>query len=238
MKETLFLVPGLLCDAIVWEHQASALSAFYDVRIPDLTRANSIAEMAADILADAPPLFSIAGHSMGARVALEVISVAPHRVRRIALLDTGVHPVGEDEPARRQELLDVSGTHGMRALADRWLPPMVRQGALDRDASLREKLYAMVERMSPEIHRNQIAALLNRPDASALLNVIDCPVLVGVGAEDRWSPPEQHASIAAAIPHARYVVFPASGHMAPMEAPDDVTAALLEWMRVEPGSGE
>lgn len=231
MRETVYLVPGLLCDAIVWEHQHAALSANYDVRIPDLTRQSSITEMADDILAQAPARFSIAGHSMGARVALAVIAKAPDRVERIALLDTGVHPASADEPERRQVLLDISAQSGMRAMADRWLPPMVRNGALDADPVLRDKLYAMVERMSPQIHRAQIAALLGRPDPRAHLQAIACPTLIGVGDQDRWSPPVQHEAMAAAIPHACYVVFPDSGHMAPMEAPQAVTAALQQWLR-------
>ncbi|MEJ7925710.1 alpha/beta hydrolase [Sphingobium sp. AN641] len=233
MRETIYLVPGLLCDSTVWEHQHTVLAADYDVIVPDLTRQCSIGQMAIDILADAPARFSIAGHSMGARVALAVVDQAPERVDRIALLDTGVHPATTDEPVRRQELLDISARSGMRALADRWLPPMVKDGTLDADPSLREKLYAMVERMSPQIHRNQIGALLGRPDARTQLGAIACPVLIGVGEQDRWSPPEQHEAIAAAIPHARYVVFPDSGHMAPMEAPTAVTEALQYWLRAQ-----
>jgi pimeloyl-ACP methyl ester carboxylesterase len=169
---------------------------------------------------------------MGARVALEVLTLGSDRVSRIALLDTGTHPVGQNEVATRQELLDVSANLGMQALADRWLPPMVKNGLLDRDPVLRSKLFAMVLRMTPAIHRNQIQALLTRPDARTQLSAIRCPVLIGVGAEDRWSPPAQHAEIAAAVANARYVIFAGSGHMAPLETPELVTAALAEWMRV------
>lgn len=230
-RETVILVPGLLCDQTVWQHQKAALSAHYDVQIADMTRQDSIVGMAAQVLADAPRRFSIAGHSMGARVALAVWQQAPQRVQRLALLDTGVHPAGPDEWPKRQAMLDISASLGMTALADAWLPPMVKHGLLDANPQLRAVLYAMVERMSPAIHRAQIAALVGRPDARDLLPLIRCPVLVGVGALDRWSPPEQHVEIAAAIAHARCVVFADSGHMAPMEAPEAVSDALLQWMR-------
>ncbi|AOG00764.1 alpha/beta hydrolase family protein [Blastomonas sp. RAC04] len=234
-RETVILVPGLLCDAAIWEHQIAALSADYDVRIPDLTGQDSIAAMAAHVLADAPPRFAIAGHSMGARVALEVWQQAPERVERLALLDTAVHPAGPDELPKRQAMLDISANHGMTALADAWLPPMVKDGLLDADLAVRAALYAMVERMSPAIHRAQITALLGRPDARPLLPLIGRPVLIGVGALDRWSPPAQHEEIAAAIPHARYVVFEGSGHMAPMEAAQAVSDALWQWMHEPEG---
>lgn len=237
-RETIILVPGLLCDDAVWEHQNAVLSRHYDVIIPHLTEQDSIAAMAAHVLAVAPERFSIVGHSMGARVALDVWRQAPERVSRLALLDTGVHPASADELPKRQASLDISGTKGMRALADVWLPPMVKAGLLEADIVLRERLYAMVERMTPAIHRQQIAALLNRPDARPLLTQISCPVLVGVGALDQWSSPEQHEKMAEAIRHVHYVVFQDSGHMAPMEAPEAVTDALLEWMRAVRGGCE
>lgn len=231
IREALILVPGLLCDGAVWEHQIAVLSPRYDILVPDLTRFDRLEAMAAHILNNALDRFSIAGHSMGARVALEVWRQAPERVLRLALFDTGVHPPSPDEPAKRQAMLDISAGQGMTALADAWLPPMVEPGRLESDHALRAKLYAMVERMNPAIHLAQITALLHRPDAAPLLSQIGCPVLVGVGENDRWSPPDQHRLIAAAIPGAQMTIFAGSGHMAPMEAPAAVTAALEEWLQ-------
>jgi len=229
-RETVILVPGLLCDADVWTHQIAALSPPHEDIVPDLTRHDSLQGMAAHILDSAPERFSIIGHSMGGRVTLEVFRLAPERVARIGLLDTGVHPAPPEELSKRQAMLDISAGQGMTALADAWLPPMVRPGLLDTDPALRTTLYAMVERMTPAIHRQQITALINRPDAAPLLSQITCPALVGVGELDQWSPPEQHVPIAEAMAGAAMVVFEGAGHMAPMEAPDAVNAALLEWM--------
>lgn len=232
MRDTLFLLPGLLCDAVVWAHQTHALDTEYDVRVPDFRALDSIEAMADAVLEQAPARFSVAGHSMGARVALELVRRVPDRVRRLALFDTGIHPVRPGEAERRQELINLGRNDGMRALADAWLPPMVREGRLNADPVLRDTLYSMVERMTPTVHRNHIAALLGRPDAMPHLGAIRCPVLVGVGRDDRWSPPAQHEMIVAAIPDARYVVFEGSGHMAPMEVPEAVTQALRDWMTV------
>ena len=35
MREALFLLPGLLCDAVVWRHQQRALGQRYGIHIPD-----------------------------------------------------------------------------------------------------------------------------------------------------------------------------------------------------------
>ncbi len=168
-------------------------------------------------------------------MALEVVRLAPERVERLALLDTGVHPRREGEAEKRQMLVDLAERDGMVALAERWLPPMVHpDGPLV--AAIMPGLLEMVARMTPAIHTRQIRALLNRPDAAAGLSAITCPVLLGVGEKDLWSPPAQHEAMAASIPHARFVVFKDAGHMAPVEAPEAVTAALLDWLAEPPPS--
>jgi pimeloyl-ACP methyl ester carboxylesterase len=88
----------------------------------------------------------------------------------------------------------------------------------------------MVQRATPAIYAGQIKALLERPDAVLGLSAIACPVLIGVGRQDVWSPPSQHEAMAQAIAHAHYVVFENSGHMAPVEAPAAVTLALRTWL--------
>jgi pimeloyl-ACP methyl ester carboxylesterase len=98
------------------------------------------------------------------------------------------------------------------------------------DDALMARLKAMVMRYTPEQHRGQIRALLDRPDPRPLLSTISCPTLVMVGRQDRWSPPAQHEEIAAAIPNAELVVIEDSGHMTPVEQPERVSLELLRWL--------
>ncbi len=228
-RDTVFLLPGLLCDAGIWRHQVEALALAHEVRVADFTAFDSLSRMAVSVLEAAPDRFSLAGHSMGARVALEIMRRAPERVDRLALLDTGVHPPRPGEAEQRRILVDLVQTSGMQALAERWLPPMVHS-ARHGEAAIMAPLQQMVLRMSPEIFRRQVRALLNRADATDVLRTITCPVLIAVGELDQWSPPAQHEAIARLIPQARYVVFPGSGHMSPIETPEAVSSALIQWL--------
>jgi pimeloyl-ACP methyl ester carboxylesterase len=230
MKPVLVLIPGLLCDGIVWEQQIHDLRASCDIRMADLREWSSISAMAENVLALNPGPISVAGHSMGARVALEMYRLAPDRIVRLALLDTGIHPAAEDEAAKRQGLVELGRSRGMRALAAQWLPPMVRPGALEQDPELKHALLEMVDRMDAEIHQRQIEALLDRPDARDTLASVRCPILLGVGEFDAWSPPARHREMARLVPHAHLEIFPEAGHMAPMENPEAVTTALKAWM--------
>jgi pimeloyl-ACP methyl ester carboxylesterase len=223
------LLPGLLCDASIWSSQIAALRPHAEVAVADFSQHDSLQDMARAALALKPGRLVVIGHSMGARVALEMFRAAPDRIARLSLLDTGIHRVREGEEANRQVLVDLPFQQGMGALADRWLPPMVHDARVD-DPRLMEPLKAMVMRATPEQHQRQIRALLNRPDVRPLLSTIRCPVLLMVGRQDRWSPVAQHEEIAALIPGAELVVIEESGHMSPVEQPDQVTDTLLHWL--------
>jgi pimeloyl-ACP methyl ester carboxylesterase len=230
MKNTLFLLPGLLCDAQVWAHQAQYLNGLVDIRIPDFSPFDSLDAMADAVLLEAPEKFLVAGHSMGGRVALQLLHKAPGRISKLALLDTGTHAVKPGEAEKRQVLIDLAEKEGMGALARAWAPPMVHP-ARHNDATLMDAIYAMVERYDVQGFRNQIKALLGRPDALPFLAKAPAGTLVLCGREDAWSPPEQHAVISHALPDQPPVtIIDNSGHMAPMEQPEAVSTALRKWL--------
>ena len=227
--KTVFLLPGLLCDDAIWRHQRLALEREFDVRIPRFLGLNNIEAMAERVLAQAPPQFSVAGHSMGGRVALQIHRRARERIARLMLLDTGVAPMRAGEAEERQVLIDLARTKGMKALAEAWLPGMVREERWN-DKPLMTDLAAMVERASVEEFAGQIEALLHRPDAQSELARITCPTTIVCGRQDNWSPLDRHEMIHRAVPHSKLVVIERSGHMTPAEQPVAVTQALRDWL--------
>jgi pimeloyl-ACP methyl ester carboxylesterase len=227
------LLPGLVCDAAVWAHARASLEAHAPVSIPDYGLLDSLGAMAEQVLRDSPPRFALAGHSMGGRVALEVLRRAPQRVSALALLDTGVAPLpageaGEREAAGRHELLAIAREHGMAAMAQRWVQGMVWSPRL-ADRALVQGVIDMFARRGADMFAAQIRALLARPDASGLLAGIRCPTLVLCGEQDSWAPAQRHREMAAKIPGATLVLVPECGHMCTMERPERVTRALLDW---------
>lgn len=225
---TVVLIPGLLCDETVWQHAVKQLSRMYPIFVADLSTQDSLKLMAQDILASCRGSLMVAGHSMGGRVALEMVRQAPKRIAKLVLLDTGIHPCKEGEEGPRRELVNLAYEKGMEALAERWLPPMVHPDRLD-DQRLMDTLYSMVTRMTPELHERQITALLNRPDAESIVGTIQCPTLLVVGRQDAWSPLSQHEDMQTRIPGAKLKVIEEAGHFSPIERPKEVTAALETW---------
>lgn len=233
--KTLFLLCGLLCDDVVWQAQADALRGDYDVRVFSFQGFDSLGMMAQAVLADAPPKFSLAGHSMGGRVALEVYRRAPGQVERLALLDTGYEPVAEGEAERRAIFVRQAFKDGIDSIAAAWGLPMLAPEHRDH-LELRQAVFDMVGRMSPEIYEGQVRALLSRPDAADVLHALSCPTLVLCGLQDGWSPPERHTHMASMVRHHMLRLIDHCGHMSMMEQPEAVLAAMREWLAL-PGRG-
>ncbi|WP_287989495.1 alpha/beta fold hydrolase [Piscinibacter sp.] len=232
------LLPGLMCDGAVWADQVAALGAARTIVVPTYGELDSLGAMAEHVLTLVPPgRLAVAGHSMGGRVAFEILRRVPERVARLALLDTSYHPLpegdaGERERAGRLALLAIAREQGMRAMAREWAQGMLHPSRLG--TPLFEAVLDMFERRTPVQFAAQIEALLARPDATALLGQIRVPTLLLCGREDGWSPPARHEFMQAHIAGARLVVLERCGHMSTMEQPAAVTAALARWL-AEPG---
>ena len=223
----MLLIPGLLCDQFVWQPMQQALGG--NGLIADLSTQDSLTTMAEDCLARYPGPLRVAGHSMGARVALEMARLAPSRIDRLALLDTGIHPLREGEIEKRQAMIRLAYDKGMAALADTWLPGMVYEPH-QQNRQLMEGLHAMVCAKDADLHARQITALINRPDAAAYIGQIEIPTLLMVGRKDLWSPPAQHEQMQALMPQASLSIIEEAGHFAPLEQPDQLTPKLLAFL--------
>lgn len=233
-SESLVLVPGLVCDKAVWRGQITELSGRWNVHVASHGLSSSLAAMAERLLADAPPRFALAGHSMGGRVALEVLARAPERVTRLALLDTGFEALapgeaGERERAGRYRLRDLARREGMLALGREWAVGMVHPDRL-ADAAFMDGIHQMIARAPLAQFEAQIEALLARPDRSALLPTIRIPTLVLCGNEDSWSPIGRHAEMVRRIPGSVLAAIPHCGHMSTMEQPAAVNRAMRVWL--------
>jgi pimeloyl-ACP methyl ester carboxylesterase len=224
-----------MCDHTVWDTQITDLSDIADARSMEWgLEHTSLVKMAEAVLATAPDRFALAGHSMGGRVAFEVYRLAPERVTRIAVMDTGVAPLaageaGAEEERGRRRLLDLAFQQGIRPMAMEWLKGMLPAYRQD-DAPLVDAIVRMFERKTPELFLIQQEALLGRLDARPVLGQIHCPALVLTGQDDIWSPPVRHQEIAAGIAGSTLVLIPKSGHMSTMERPAEVTAAMRAWL--------
>jgi pimeloyl-ACP methyl ester carboxylesterase len=229
MRTSLILVPGLLCDAALWAHQARHLADFADVRIAETMRDDTIAGMAKRLLETAPDRFALAGLSMGGYVAFEVIRQGAERVSRLALLNTAAVPDDAARRKNRQDLIRLAQSGRFKGVTPRLLPLFLHPDRLD-DAPLTRAVMAMAARVGRDVFLDQQKAIMARADSRPLLDGIRAPTLVLCGRGDALIPVERHVEIANGIPGARLSVIEDCGHLSTMERPQAVTAMLRDWL--------
>jgi pimeloyl-ACP methyl ester carboxylesterase len=225
------LVPGLNCSARLYAEQIPALWRFGPVMVADHTHDASIAAIAGQILANAPPVFALVGLSLGGYIAFEIMRQAPQRVGRLALLDTSARPDTAELTARRQAPMARARAGKLIEVADESFVFFVHPNRYG-DVALRAVVRAMAEETGAEAYLRQQQAIIGRPDSRPMLGAIQCPTVMLVGEQDRGTPPELAREIAAGIAGARLVVVPDCGHLSTLERPQAVTKALVEWMQV------
>jgi pimeloyl-ACP methyl ester carboxylesterase len=228
----------------IWEEQIAALCARQRVVAPDLRGfgqsgvtpgcvtvdqfADDLAAML-DALGIAEPVV-LAGLSMGGYVALRFFEMHRARLAGLVLCDTRAAADTPQAAAARRESATRIEQEGLAALAEAMLPKMLSPATIARRGEVVERVRRMILAGNARGLAAAARGLAQRPDFTALLPRIDLPVLVIVGGDDAISTPQEMGAMAAAIPAARCVRIPAAGHLAPLEQPAEVSAAIAEFL--------
>jgi pimeloyl-ACP methyl ester carboxylesterase len=229
MTLPILLIPGLNCTSEIWAAQTPALWSRGPVSIANHTTGASIREIAASILAAAPPSFALGGISMGGYIALEIWRQAPQRVRGLALVDTSARPDTPESTERRRAAMALAGQGKFAQVIGAAFPLAVHPDNAD-DAVLKALHTRMGLTIGLETYLRQQQAIIGRPDSRPNFGAIDVPTIVLVGDKDAITPPEVAREMADGIRGAALSTIPNAGHMALAEQPEAVNVALLGWL--------
>ena len=200
-----------------------------DGRRPPARRTISRA-VAAQILRAAPPRFALAGLSYGGYIAFEIMRQAAERVAKLALLDTQARP---DTPEQSGGALRLHH-HGGGGPAER--------GGRHALSALRAQGPAAAKRRCgrpstpwwPRPGRRPSCGRRRRSYRGRIRGRcfagIKCPTLVLVGDADELTPPDLAREMADGIAGAKLTDRAGCGHLATLERPEAVNAALAEWL--------
>jgi pimeloyl-ACP methyl ester carboxylesterase len=225
----LILIPGLLCTGNLFAPQLLGLRDVATMTVAAHRQHDTLAAIAAAILATAPPHFALAGLSMGGYIAFEMIRQAPHRVTRLALLDTSARADRPEQTSRRAELLTLARAEGLAAV-NRELLPLLVHPRRTSDVALCAVIDEMAVATGVDAFARQQAAIMGRPDNRPFLAEIRVPTMIIVGAEDALTPVKVHEEMQAGIAGSTLHVVPDCGHLSTLEAPATVTALLAQWL--------
>jgi pimeloyl-ACP methyl ester carboxylesterase len=238
-------VPVVLLHAFplsstMWEAQHDGLADVCRLITPDLRGFGgsplgddppSVDRMADDVAALLDRLgldrVVLGGLSMGGYVVMAFLRRHPDRVRAVVLASTkgGADP----EPARQNReriAREVVADRGTQVLVDDVLPGLLGESTKKQRPEVLARVRELVLATQPAAVAWAQRAMAARPDSFDTLRRADVPALVLVGDEDELFPLREGQAMADALPDARLVTIGGSGHLSPMENPDEFNAAV------------
>ncbi|MGI3186716.1 alpha/beta fold hydrolase [Nioella aestuarii] len=229
MTLPLLLLPGMMCDARLFFPQISALSGQRAVMVAPMGGAGNMADLAREVLENAPPRFALAGLSMGGILAMEVLRRAPDRVERLALLDTNPRAELDEVKARRgPQMTAVKEGRLREVMRDEMKPNYLVDSP--RKQEILDLCMDMALDLGPQVFINQSIALRDRPDQQETLRNYAGKALVLCGRHDALCPVERHELMHGLLQHSCLEIIEDAGHLPTLEQPEKTTAALIRWL--------
>lgn len=231
MIEPLVLLPGMMCDARVFEAQLTALARDRAVMVAPINQGERVEEIASNLIDQLPHRFALLGHSMGGIIAMELLRRVPDRISRLCLMNTSPLAETPTEAAAREPLIVRAKAGLLDAVMKQVMPPDYLAPGPHRWEVL-ERMYDMARDLGPEVFVAQSRALQRRRDQQGTLRKCKTPTLILCGAHDVLTPVKRHSFMAELMPHAGLHVMEHAGHVPQLECPDELTDILRDWLAV------
>jgi pimeloyl-ACP methyl ester carboxylesterase len=218
----------MMCDARLWGPVMGAFGRRTVIH-GALTEHDSVEALAAQVLAEAPPSFALAGLSMGGIVAMEMVRQAPHRVERLALLDT--NPLSEHPEVRARRAPQIAKARTGRleeVIREEMKPNYLAEGP--GKTPILDLCMDMALSLGPEVFERQSRALAARPDQQETLRNYRGDALVLMGREDKLCPRDRHDLMHALLGSSRLAFVDGAGHLPPLEQPAVTAREMASWL--------
>ncbi len=173
------------------------------------------------------PAVTLVGHSMGSLVAQSLAVSNPELVDQLVLIG-GISYFEPPAKKRYDQRADLVEAEGMDALVDDWVTGALAPRTHAKLPQLTGMLRDQFLRNDPEQYAKACRALAKAP--SITREDIGQPTLLLVGDHDRSTPMAMTEQLHRSIPVSRVRVISSAAHWATLEQPDEIAAAILEFL--------
>jgi pimeloyl-ACP methyl ester carboxylesterase len=229
IKETLVLIPGTLCNHVLFAHQVAGLADLANCQVADSSLEDELGTMGESILTQVTGNFSLLGLSYGGIIAFEILRRAPQRINKLILLHTNYKPLSETTRINQERWVGMACLGRFEEITSHILTDLMLHPDHAKDPQMRATLLKMARTVGKEGFIRQVKAQQSRPDSTSDLPKITCPVLLITGQEDMICPVALHQEMATLLPRARLEIIEHCGHLSTLEQPQIVTQHIRNW---------
>lgn len=242
--------PAIVClhgfplDHQMWQGQLRGLALQHRVIAPDLRGfgqslgsepvgslddfANDVTTMLDALELQGPVVFC--GLSMGGYIAFRFAALMPQRLRGLIFCDTRAAADTDDARNNRHRMVEIVRKGGVATVADAMHSKLFAGETFERQPDLVEDTRRIMLATNAEAVEAALLAMAARPDSTPLLPKLPCPSLWLCGSEDVITPPDEMQQNARLATVSTFVEIKDAGHMAPLEQPSAVNAAITTFM--------
>lgn len=228
MNMDIVLIPGTLATPKIWQHQENHFQDGQRFHYVNVLNTDSIAQMAERFISHAPNKFTLIGFSMGGYVALELYRLIPERIEKLILINSAARELSTQGKADRERSI----ANINKGKFD-FLISLIFKNSIynpDENKTLLPLLQNMAMEVGAENYKNQICAMINKPDHTDLLPTIKCPTLILCSKNDNVMPQERSEHLAKNIKNSVLIYIEECGHMAMLEQPEKINQILSGWL--------
>lgn len=250
-RPKIHLIPGTMCDERLWSRLRPLLEETYELvhlPIPRNKNFSQLAEYFAEKLDDPVNLL---GFSLGGYIAAWFAQRYPHKVQRLFVVANNLSELPEQEVETRSRLLDWVEKHGYGGMSYKKAASLLdasqqnnsQQDALQKNKQLislirdMEKSLGEAEFISQHSYTTQRENLL-APDSTLTGHAftdlaLACPTYLFFSEKDPLMACDWLDQNWDTLKNIKIITVPGSGHMLPLEQPEQLACAIRQWLAQE-----
>jgi pimeloyl-ACP methyl ester carboxylesterase len=221
MTQSIYFLPGLMCDQRLWQNLWPQLSPDLSPKHIAFERHHNMPGMLADISKnlDLEPA-NLVGFSMGGYIALQYALQHPNTINKLVLIGASGSNLTVAEQKKRNKILHHIKNNRYGGMGRQRLKQFIHPTQLNTPVA--DTILDMDRDLGKDTLIAQLEATADRPALFDQLKALDFPVLIIGGEHDLLIPPTQIQHLGQCFNHAQVEIIKDSGHMSPLEAPQQV----------------